>query len=191
MRRLAILTLALSLTSALWANDPPVPRPAGEFAIFTTNNTQDLLTKYRGKVVMLMFIFTTCPHCQQLCQTVTRLNSEYGPRGIQPLAVAFNDGAGNLVNDFVRTYRPNFPVGFAPRESVLDYLQYTSTQRLTVPQIVFIDRKGTIRAQTKIDNADRMGEEPTLRKQIESLLAEGAISSAAKTSAAKKTTPKK
>ena len=168
------------------ATDPVIPRPAGEFAIFMPNGQQELLTKYRGKPVMMMFIFTTCPHCQALCQLVTKLNSEYGPRGFQPLAVAFNDANATTVSDFIRTYRPNFPVGFAPRESVLDYLKYTSTQRLTVPQIVFIDKKGSIRAQSQIDNADRLGEEPKLRKEIEALLAEGG----APVSAVKKGTKK-
>ncbi len=40
-----------------------VPRPAPEFVIKMPNGTQQLLTQYRGTVIALEFLHTTCPHC--------------------------------------------------------------------------------------------------------------------------------
>ena len=52
---------------------------------------QTLLSSYRGKVMALLFVHTTCPHCQHASQVFTEIQKEYGPRGFQALDVAFND----------------------------------------------------------------------------------------------------
>ncbi len=54
-----------------------------------------------------------------------------------------------------------------------------------MPQIVLIDRKGVIRAQTPPTGDEKMQEENNLRIQIEKLLQEGA------TMTKQKATPKK
>ena len=60
----------------------PVPRPTKEFTIILPSGKQTLLSSYRGKVVMMAFMFTTCPHCQALSKVITKLQGELGPRGI-------------------------------------------------------------------------------------------------------------
>ncbi len=49
--------LAQAWTQAAWAQQ--VPRPASEFAIHMTDGSQVLLSQFRGKVVLLTFMFTT------------------------------------------------------------------------------------------------------------------------------------
>lgn len=151
---------------------PPVPRPAGEFAIPMPDGTQKLLSSFRGKVVCLEFVSTDCPHCQHASQVMSKLYSEYGPKGFQPLAVAFNDGAKGLVAGFVENNHVNYPVGYSDRDPVLKYLQISLMQRLMVPQMLWIDRKGTVRAQTPQEGDANMLEESYYRSEIEKLLAE-------------------
>lgn len=169
--RALALFLGLSAVGALFAQ--AVPRPSPEFVINYPGGKQQLLSKYRGKVVLLEFIFTTCPHCQVTSQMISKLNTELGPKGFQPLAVAVNPMAVMLVSDFVRDYHINFPVGASERDPALSYLRINDTDRWVVPQVLLIDRKGVIRAQTPPQGDAKMQEEGNLRTQIENLLHEG------------------
>src|SRR5271168_3415776 len=133
--RIPALFLALSLVSVSIWGQPPTPRKAPELTIVEPGGKQSLLSSYRGKVVALAFIMTTCPHCQAECGVLTKLQGELGPKGFQPLAVAFDE---NL--------HITFPVGYAKeRATVVDFLQADdspTSKGWNVPQMVLIDRKG-------------------------------------------------
>jgi peroxiredoxin len=168
--RITGLFLALSLASvSIWAQ-PPTPRKAPELTIVEASGKQTLLSSYKGKVVALAFIFTTCPHCQAECGVLTKLQGELGGKGFQPLAVAFNDNAGMLISSFVQNFHPSFPVGSASRQTVLDYLQIEDTPGWVVPQMVLIDRKGMIVAQSVRAGSEELQEENSLRQKITGLL---------------------
>ncbi len=143
---------------------------------------QALLSQYRGKVVAMLFILTTCPHCQNTVALMSRLQREYGPRGFQVLASAFNDMAGMLVPDFNARFQPAFPLGYNNRDSVFEYLQLSTMFRTYVPLIVFVDRKGTIRIQHggEEDFFKETDQEKNMRAVIESLLKEGPSASSKK-----------
>ena len=153
------------------------PRKAPEFVIQMPGGGQQLLSQYRGKVVALEFLFTTCMHCQNSSRMLSRLQSEYGPLGFQAIGVAFNDMSHMLVPDFVRDYKVTFPVGFSTREPVHAFLQNDPNHSLHVPQLVFIDRKGVIRHQSLPRGDSETGTEAFVRKQIERLLQEPGPSS--------------
>jgi hypothetical protein len=48
---------------------------------------------------------------------------------------------------FLKRFNPPFPVGTAPGQGALDYLEWPRGQRPLVPLMVLIDRQGMIRAQ--------------------------------------------
>jgi thiol-disulfide isomerase/thioredoxin len=141
------------------------PRQAPELVIHLANGQQLLLSQFRGKVVALELAHTTCVHCQKTSVLMEKLYREYGPKGFQPLTVAFNDYALMLVPDYVRELRLSFPVGATSRDAALTFLRFPLTKPFQVPQLVFIDRKGVIRAQNEGEE-----DEARLRAQIESLL---------------------
>jgi peroxiredoxin len=164
---------ALGMAAALWplaAAD--VPRKAPELAVQLPGGRQVLLSQYRGKVVLLAFIHTTCPHCQHDSAIIEQLYKELGPRGFQPIDIAFNDGAAALVQDFASQLGLTYPAGWAPRDTVLQYLQYSYVEPLYVPQLIVVDRKGIIRAQHGGLDDFLKDIEPNLRKVIEPLLNE-------------------
>jgi peroxiredoxin len=176
---LTLRSVTLAAAAALFAISPafaipPVPRPAPEFAIQLPDGSQTLLSSLRGKVVCLMFVHTTCPHCQHATQEISKLHSQYGPQGFQPVAVAFNPMAKMLVPDFVRSFGINFPVGYAESDTVMTYLGLSMMERSVVPQILWIDRKGVIRSQTPAMGDEKMLGEPYWRQEIETLLKEPA-----------------
>lgn len=173
MRVIPFLALA-ALCCSLQAEAPKPLRHSPEFQLNFVGGEQKLLSSYRGKVVMLEFIFTTCQHCQHASEVFSKINTQYASRGFQPLAVAWNEMANLLVPDFIKTFKVNYPVAFASREAVLDYLGLSPTVRTVVPQIVWIDRKGMIRSQTSAEAQaeDKMRVESYWHEMVEALTAE-------------------
>jgi len=165
----------LLLCAASLATGAEVPRPSPDFAVFLNDGRQIHISEYKGKVVVLAFILTTCPHCQFTSQVLTNLQQEYGPRGFQVMASAIEDMAKMDVPDFVKRFQPAYPVGYNQREAAEDYLQHPVMFRLLMPQVVVIDRKGTIRAQYAGDDKffEKSEQEKNFRDLIEPLLKEG------------------
>lgn len=196
--RLACAAVMLSAGMGLYAatpkadapksEAPPIIRKSPEFVIKFNDGHQMLLSSLRGKVVALLMVHTTCPHCQHTSQVFSQLYSEYGSRGFQPLDAAFNTMANMLVPDFVKQNNVNYPVGFSTPEEVMAYLGYNVMQRYTVPQIVWIDKRGNIRSQTTAMDTDpgydpQKYSEAYWRNMIETLLKEPATEPAHHTSA--------
>jgi len=148
----------------------PTPRPSPDFTIHLTPTTQASPKQYTGKVVLLAFIQTTCPHCQQSMPVLSGLQRQYGPRGFQILAAAFNNKADTLVPGFIHQYQPNFPVGWASDPEVRTYLNHSVMAPLYVPSMVFIDRKGMIRHQYLGGDPFFNDQEKNLRETIEEML---------------------
>jgi len=174
MRLRRLVPLLLLGAGMAWCGQ--VPRPSPDFAVNMSDGRQMHVSEYKGKVVVLAFILTTCPHCQFTTGVLTKLQQEYGPRGFQVLGSAIEDMAKMNVPDFIRNFQPSFPVGFIQREMAEDYLQHPPMYRLLMPQVVVIDRKGTIRAQLAGDDRffERTEQEKNFRNLIEPLLKEGA-----------------
>lgn len=166
-----LAVLLLSMSPAFAAQ---VPRKAPEFVIYMPDGSHKLLSSYRGKVVALEFLFTTCPHCQDTAALMNQLVKEYGAKGFQPLGVAFNPMSKMLVPDFVRDFRVTYPIGFSERDPVSSFLQLNPNESLHVPQLVFIDRKGMIRQQSLPRGDGQTATEANMRRMIEALLAEPA-----------------
>ena len=95
------------------------------------------------------------------------------PKGFEVAVGAVNED-GN-VPDFIKTYNPPFPVGKAGGMNALEYLQWPPSERPLVPFMVFIDRKGMIRAQFTGADAKFFddGQEKNIREQAQKLLNEG------------------
>jgi len=166
----AARTLLLTALLSASLEAAAIPRPAPEF-VFQIPGGQFLLSQTKGKVAVVMFLFTTCPHCQASVGPMNTLVKEYGPQGFKVFGAAFNDGAQELVAGFNARFQPAFPVGFASRANVIDFLQAKSNEPLSVPIFVFIDRKGMIRAQ-KVGEEIFKEQEKGTRALIESLLKE-------------------
>ncbi len=150
-----------------------IPRKADELVIRSSTGMETLLSKYKGKVVALEFILTTCPHCQQSCKVLTKMHHEFGSQGFTPLAIALNDMAHMFITDFVKNFGISFPVGWQVRDNAVAFLQHPPQQPMNMPQLTFIDRAGTIRAHFDGNGpffADDLKQEANMREQIKALL---------------------
>jgi peroxiredoxin len=172
---------ALFLLLASLALGATVPRPSPDFAISLNDGRQIHPSEYQGKVVLLAFILTTCPHCQYTVQILAKLQKEYAAQGLQVIASAIEDMASMAVPDFIKRFQPGFPVGFDQREYAETYLEHPVMYRLLMPQVVVIDRKGVIRAQFAGDDKffEKAEQEKNFRDLLEPLLKEGQAQTAA------------
>lgn len=106
---------------------------------------------------------------------------QYKAKGFEALFAAVNDNAN--VPMFVQQYQIPFPVGTAPDGKAREYMQHTLVRPAYVPWLVFIDKKGTIRAQfTGVDAIFNQGQ-AGLAREVERLLVEPGPSPAAKKAA--------
>lgn len=168
----AVLGSLVLVTGSLWAADVALPRPAPKLVFNVPGKPPQDLSQYRGKVVALEFIFTTCPHCRAASKVMSKLQTEYAAKGLQVLDVAVNANADLLVDGFVKDLQPTFPVGWVMQNEMTAFMGFTDG-RFVVPQLALIDRKGVIHYQTPAtenDDWDKMMNEDSIRKHIEELL---------------------
>jgi peroxiredoxin len=173
--------LALLATSLFAAT---IPRPAPELTFRLTSGQPAKLSQWRGKVILLEFLLTTCSHCQRTSQTMNKLQAEYASRGVQSVGVAINDENGSLTAAYVKELGLKYPVGWTKHPVAVDFLQHPVMVSMMMPQLVVIDRKGVIRAQYPGTDPFFEKEEAGIRKWINSLLKE---SGGSRTSAGGKT----
>ena len=188
MIRTILTSLVCFGLAAQAASNAPQPRPSPELTIHLTPSGEISPTQFKGKVVVVAFILTTCPHCQRAVQMLSGLQTEYGPRGLQVMADAVNSMSNMLVPDFNKQFRPNFPVGWGMHQDMLTYLNHSVMTPPYMPSLVFIDRKGMIRYQRLGDDPLMLtDQEKNVREAVEELLKEPA----AKTASAPAAKPKK
>lgn len=192
MHRILAVIPAAALAVALLAQAPPAakappaaakkstaasvtPRKAGEFVIHMANGSEQLLSSYRGKVVVMAFMYTTCTHCQHTAGVLAKVQTEYGPRGAQVLGVTFDQDAPKNVATFIKTFGVNFPCGYSTSDQVVKFLH--APDEYYVPMLAFIDQTGTVRSQYIVTGMDHdpAGEflndqEVNIRKELDKYL---------------------
>ncbi|MBX9603665.1 MAG: TlpA family protein disulfide reductase [Bryobacteraceae bacterium] len=147
-------------------------RAAPDLLLTDTSGKLIRLSLLRGKVVVLEFMLTTCPHCQNTAKLMSRLQKEYGPRGFQAISLPFNDDAPIAAPGFVAAHQLSHPVAAIQRDRVYEFAQLSPIVRHSVPIMVFIDRRGRIRAQYEGDAPFFQNEEANFRAKSLELLNE-------------------
>lgn len=136
MRRLFTLLLC---TFALFAQGP---RRAPGFAL--PNSKMDVvdLADYRGRIVILEFIQTTCPHCASFADVLHEVEQKYGDK-VQILAVVKSpEDNANTVGQFVAGHKIDYPVLFDAGQMAFSYVR---SGNLQFPHAYLIDASGLIR----------------------------------------------
>ena len=130
MKQIGILMLAGGLVLA----QPTVPRPAPRI---------NFLEDCRGRVIVMAFIVTTCPHCQAFSKVLEDLSRT---KRVCARVAAFNEDAD--VTGFARKFQLTFPVLKIEHGVMNDFMGVPPGSRVGTPQIAVIDRAGMIQAQS-------------------------------------------
>jgi len=172
MRTVFVVMLGLA---AFTAAGQPAAKPSPPLAINRPGSPAIQLTQYRGKIVLLAFIHTTCPHCQELTRELIPIAREYEARGVEVVECAFNLNADQLVAGFIQQFQPPFPVGWSDNNTVMGYLDRSilDTTPFYVPHLVFLDRRGTIQGDFAGESEFMRTPDASIRAELDRLLKAG------------------
>jgi len=172
MRLLASAAVLIALSVTAFAM-PPVPRKSPEFVINDPSGKQIPISSFKGKILVMPLMFTTCPHCQREAQMLTKLQKEFANRGVVMQGTVFDNTNGPKAAQFVKEFNIGFPVGYNTRDQVTGYLGLSVMDRWVVPQVVIIDKDGTIVAQSAAEGTPDLQDEAYIRNFLEKLLKGG------------------
>jgi peroxiredoxin len=117
------------------------PRRAPGFALMDMKGEMHDLADYRGKVVVLEFMQSTCPHCASFVDILQKAQKKYGDQ-VAILAVG-NPPADSpaTMNQYIAGHQITYPV-------MLDCGQvaysYVLKGKIDLPTVYVIDAKGMI-----------------------------------------------
>jgi peroxiredoxin len=151
-RHLGFLCTAIALIFCPWAT---VAQQAGESTVTDRRPSPPLKVRtldgkslkvhqMKGKVVLVDFMTTVCPHCKMASAGLQKLYQELGPKGLCPVGVALNVDSPAALEDYVQEHRLTFALGTTPRADVGSYLDHPADKPLMVPTIVLLDRRGRV-----------------------------------------------
>ena len=111
------------------------------------------LQDYRGKVVIIDFMKTACPSCQELTKTLEQVKTKFGDK-IQVLSIVNPPETQGSVSKYVSTYKATNPFLFDCGQMMASYLQITpKNPTVHLPHVVVVDKNGTIRRDLAEDAA--------------------------------------
>jgi len=144
--RLWRFLLCLGLAAALApAADKLSNRRAPGFALPDLNLKYHDLADYQGKVVLIEFMKTNCPHCPGLSRKLEEIKAKYGLK-VGILSVVTPPDNQQSVLRYIQTNFLTTPVLFDCGQMAASYLK-VGPQNPTVdlPHLFVIDGQGTIR----------------------------------------------
>lgn len=143
-RPFAILFCAAALMTGSVSQAADAPRRAPGFALPDFKGGIHDLADYRGKVVILEFMQSTCPHCATFNEKLSALAAKYGDR-VAILAVGNPpvDSPATL-SKYAAGHRISYPVLLDCGQMTYSYVRST---RVDLPMVFLIDAGGTIRSQ--------------------------------------------
>jgi thiol-disulfide isomerase/thioredoxin len=167
MRTVTGLLLVAALAFTAFAAGPRLSPP---FTIDRTDGPPLQVKSFHGKVVALVFISTSCPHCQDFTRQLASLAKEYGPKGVEFLECAINPTAKADVPGFIQAFQPPFPVGYSTQGAVDTYLERSVVETFYVPHAVFLDRNGMIQGDFAGESDFMKNPGPNTRATLDRLL---------------------
>jgi peroxiredoxin len=148
----------------------PVGQPAPDFTLQDTEGSSYTLSAQKGKVVVLEFMATWCPHCQNEAPMYDRLREKYRDQGVEIWGINATPrnhtqtGAATIddLKWFRTTYNTQVPLLFDKSLSSANAYGITG-----YPQVYIVDKQGNIAVQPP---AETLFTEAQLTEQIDNLL---------------------
>lgn len=130
---------ALLGVSALFAAD--YSRRAPGFSLVDVKTQLHDLADYRGKIVILEFMQTTCPHCGAFAGVLEQARQRYGDR-VAILSIVNPPDDPAKIASFISAHKITYPILFDCGQVAYSYLR---TPSFDIPHVYLIDANGGIR----------------------------------------------
>ncbi len=144
-RRCAIAALALSILSvSALAADSLANRRAPGFSLPDVDFNYHDLYDYRGKIVLLDIIQTSCPSCNSSAKIFETIRQKF-PDKVTILTITTVPDTQDTVRQFIGRNGVKTPVLFDCSQVTGSYLKATpKTTQISLPHLFIIDEKGWI-----------------------------------------------
>jgi len=178
----SMFLLTVFVASAFALPMVTVLRKSPDFTIADSTGKTMQLSSFKGKVVVMEFLFVKSQHCMHVAMTLNKLNRELGASGFQAVGIVFDppntpQTGEQFLPVVVDSLKLTYPLGYASKQAVDTYLGRSGNEILNIPQVVVIDRAGMIRATSGGRGGDpALEDENSLRTLINGLLNEGGAS---------------
>jgi thiol-disulfide isomerase/thioredoxin len=170
IRRLSSLTVLI--VSALAASGELSNRRAPGFALPDPGYSRFYdLQDYRGKVLLIDIMSTSCPHCLLLSTTLEKAKDKYGDK-IAILSVVLPPDNQATVSKYKAVNHITIPIVCDQGQMTVSYMQARPGMgHIDVPHLFIIDKQGMIRNDFGYTDKDRsVFEGPGLFTEIDKLL---------------------
>jgi thiol-disulfide isomerase/thioredoxin len=141
---LSAALLILPLTAFLMGNQQEATAArereyiASDFTLKDLDGNDIRLSRYRGKVVFLIFGTTWCPQCRNEIPLFKEIQSRYGPKGLVTLYIDIQESK-RKAEAFAQQYALNYPTLLDSEGAVTALYGIRG-----VPTKILIDRNGKI-----------------------------------------------
>jgi thiol-disulfide isomerase/thioredoxin len=112
-------------------------QPAYDFSLSDPSGKIRRLRDERGKVVLINFWATWCPPCRAEMPMLSKLNREWGPKGLAILAIS--DEPAETVIRFERQFGYGLPALLDPARKVFDHYRVQG-----IPDTRILDQSGRV-----------------------------------------------
>lgn len=120
-------------------------RRAPGFSLMDSHFQQHDPQDYRGKVVLIDFMQTTCPICTRLVDTLQRVKAKYGDK-IAILSIMTLPDNFDKSDKFAAEHQVTWPMLFDSGQVMMSYLKMTPTNpKVNFPHLFIVDGSGMIR----------------------------------------------
>lgn len=141
------VSLLLAFSFSVSAQIPSARRAPGFSLMDVLTLKQHDIQDYRGKVVLIDFMRTDCPHCQDLTKILDQVKAKYGDK-IQIFSVVNPPDDQTRVRKYVEDFKVTNPVLFDCSQVAISYLQVgPKNPSVSVPYLFVIDKAGMIRKE--------------------------------------------
>ena len=124
----------------------PAAAPSSNSALsFKAYGGRDVaIEDYKGKVVMVLFLSTDCPHCQTTARILAPIYRQYQAKGVEFLGLAVNPSAAQNLPAFVTQYGVEFPIGLGTSMQWYSFAKISMMKTPYVPHAVFVGKDGKV-----------------------------------------------
>jgi peroxiredoxin len=141
--RLPVLVLITAVV--LFADGEYSNRRAPGFSLADSHFQQHDPQDYKGKVLIVEFMQTTCPICMRLTESLLQVKAKYGDK-IGVLSVTTLPDSYQTADKFAAEHKVTWPILFDSGQVMMSYLKVTpANSKVNFPHLFIIDANGTIR----------------------------------------------
>jgi peroxiredoxin len=139
------LLLSLLVACGLFGAGELSNRRAPGFSLMDLRSVQHDPQDYRGKVVIVEFMQTTCPHCQKFTGILEQAKAKYKDQ-LVVMSIVTNPDSGQTMQKYIADYKLTTPILWDSGQVMASYMKLNpSNPSMSFPHVFVIDRNGMIR----------------------------------------------